>query len=247
MMRKKTVSKLFGAGLVGAAMLAPAHADVITFEGNSGLTGHTDGIQEKGYNVGFYSNAPGAMPGDLVGSFVDGSDPGTCVGGRCPINNPSTYFGALNDGYVDIKSTAPGGAFSIKSFDASFIGGFAALSSYPAVAGLLRIQGWLADGSSATETYELAGPSAAGFNFAHYNTTDAFGNLQFVDVALFGYVCDAQGSCSAFSSDQGQFGIDNIALSDFSQVPGGEVPEPSTCLTLGLGMLGLLAARRRKA
>jgi hypothetical protein len=39
------VTKLLGAALVSAAALAPAHADVIDFEGYTGLVGHNEYIE----------------------------------------------------------------------------------------------------------------------------------------------------------------------------------------------------------
>lgn len=234
----KTIKKLLGATLVSAAAAAPAHAGPIDFEGYFGPVGGTEFIQQGGYDIGFYANTADGGAGSLVGSFFDGSDPSACVGMACPANNPSTYYGALNDGYVDVMSSTAGDRFKVKSFDASFIGGTDVMSSYPLVSGLLRLQGFFADGSSATETYQLAGPAGGAFQFAHYNTSAGFGNLQFTELLLFGFACNNAGSCSAFSTDRGQFALDNLDLVN--------VPEPSTYLLLGMGMLAMGAAVRRR-
>jgi hypothetical protein len=231
--------KFLGAALVSAAAVTvPAHADTINFEGYFGPTTHGDYLQQAGFRAGFYSNVVGAVAGaDLVGSFIDGTDPTSCSVANCPVNNPGTYYAALDDSYVDLMSSTAGGQFKIKSFDASFIGG-AAGNAYPAISGLVRIQGFLADGGFAVETYQLAGPAANGFNFAHYNTSAAFGNLQFVEAIMFGYACNNAGSCSAFSTDRGQFGVDNINLT--------AVPEPASFLLFGIGMAGMGAIVRRR-
>lgn len=235
------LKKLLCASAIGAAGLlaGSAHASVIDFENYFGPTTHRDYISLPGYEVGFYSNVAGALAGeDFVGSFFDGTDPESCSG-ACPVNNPGTYYGALNDSYLDILATAPGLKFRINSFDASFIGGSTTLSSYPAVSGLLRIQGFFANGASVTETYQLAGPSAAGFNFGHYNTSAAFSSLEFTEAVFFGFACASSGTCSAFSTNRGQFGIDNINLT--------EVPEPASMALFGLGMAGVAYTRRRKS
>jgi hypothetical protein len=236
---RDALKRLLGAALIGAAALAaPAYAGIVDFEGYFGPAAHGDFLTQAGYDVGFYSNVVGAVYGeDLVGSIIDGSDRDACIGGSCPVNNSSMYYAALDDSYVDITS-ATGARIQIKSFDASFIGGTAPGTSYPAIAGLLRIQGFLADGNSAIETYQLAGPTANSFNFAHYNTSAAFGAMNFVEAIFFGFACNNAGSCSAFSTDRGQFGIDNITLT--------AVPEPSSALMVALGLVGLGAVTRRR-
>jgi hypothetical protein len=231
------VTKLLGAALVSAAALAPAHADVIDFEGYTGLVGHNEYIEHGVLGIAFVSPSATAAAGDLVGAFIDGSDPTSCIGGSCPVNNPSTYYSALDDGYLDLFTQA-GATLSIKSFDASFIGGTAPGTTYPAVPGLVRIQGWFADGSSVFETYQLGGPVNNAFSFGHYNTSAAFSNFKFVEAAIFGFACNTAGNCSAFSTDRGQFGIDNIQVA--------VVPEPATALLVGLGMVGLIARSRRR-
>jgi hypothetical protein len=238
---KKLLAIALAGAFVGAFVAAaPAHAGVIDFEGYGGLVGHANGIEQDGYQVDFFSPFDVEPDSVLAGVFVDGSDPGTCVGGSCPVNNPTTYYAALDDSYLDVTSSTNRARFNIKSFDASFIGGTAPGTSYPAVAGLVRIQGFFAGGGSVTQTYQLPGPVNGAFNFFHYNTSPGFGQLEFVEAAIFGFACDVSGSCSAFSTDRGQFGIDNIQLA--------EVPEPGTDLMLGLGLFGLLiAARRRQA
>jgi hypothetical protein len=239
--RTSALRQLLCAAAVSAvAAVVPAHAGTIDFEGYFGPATHGDFLQQAGFNVGFYSNVPGAVVGeDFVGSIIDGTDSTSCDVARCPVNNPGMYYAALDDSFVDItRSSSADDRFRINGFDASFIGGASSLSSYPAVSGLLRIQGFFAAGGFVTETYALAGPSAAGFNFAHYNTSAAFASMEFVEAAFFGYSCDSTGSCSAFTNNKGQFGIDNINLS--------AVPEPASFLLLGLGLAGMTVAARRR-
>jgi hypothetical protein len=231
------VQKLLCAAVLSTVALAPAHAALIDFEGNFGGVGHNEFIVEDGYQVLFYSTSSLAGPGDLVGAFIDGTDAESCIGGSCPVNNPGTYYGVLDDGVIDIVRI-DGGAFRVGSFDAGFIGGTAPGTTYPTTPGLVRIQGWYANGASVSETYSLQGQVNNAFYFNHFNTTATFAAQQFVEIAIFGFACNTAGSCTAFNTDRGQFGIDNIAL----------VPEPGSALLVGLGLAGLMgASRRRKA
>lgn len=229
--------KLFGAAVLGAAALvAPAQATVLDFDDYYGLIGHGDMLEEDGFLMAGMSNAPEANFGDLVGAVLDGSDPYSCISGTCPVNNPTPYYASLNDGLFYLEHGTPGRSFHIRSFDASYIGDNA--TSYPVIAGLLRIQGFRADNTWMTETYQLAGPVGGAFRFASYNTSATFGQQDFVAAYFFGFTCNSAGSCTAFNSNRGQFALDNITL----------VPEPSTGLMFGLGVVGLCAfARRRNA
>jgi hypothetical protein len=242
MIRKSSGFKqVLGAALVAAAaMAAPAHAEVIGFEGYAGAVGGTEVWQEGNYNVGFYANVADGGEGSLVGQFIDG-DYSTCDSGSmaCPVGHAGTYYGALNDSYIDITS-GTNSAFWVKSFDAAFIGGSPVLGSYPSTPALLRLQGILADGSYLTQDFALGGATSGGFTFGHYDTTGTFASTGFVELLAFGLVCNSSGSCSGFNSDRAQFGIDNIDLADASAVP-----EPGTFAMLGLGLMGLAGARRR--
>jgi hypothetical protein len=232
--------KLLGAALLAAAACAaPAHAGIITFDGDYvGPIGGGDMWEQAGYSVGFYANVPGDGIGNLVGQILDGNDSSCDTQSMaCPANTSGAYYGAFDDSYLDIRFTA-GAGFQLKSFDASFIGGTSSLSSYPNPPGLIRVQAFRANGSYLTQDFWLNGPTPTGFRLAHFNATGAFANTTFVEALMFGYSCNTSGSCSAFSTDKGQFAIDNITMSD--------VPEPATAAIVGLGLLGLGAARRRR-
>lgn len=197
---------------------------------------HGDEFLQGSYYFDPFSNAANAQFGDLVGAIIDGRDLAMCFGVLCPSNNPSTFLGALNDGAVAFGRT-DGQSFTVNSFDASFIG--ASGATLPPVSGLLRLQGFTSTGATLSQTFQLAGPNSAGaLGFANYHTSGSFASTQFATVYAFGFACNAGGTCNAFSSDRGQFALDNISVS--------AVPEPESAAMFLLGLLSVGAAVRRR-
>lgn len=238
-----TAALLLGAGL--------AHADVIDFEepvtvDNSfvfspPLLSPGDEFYQGAFFLGTYSNASGAIPGgDLVGALVDGRDPSMCFGVTCPTNNASTFFTSFNDGYL-VLGRNDGQTFTVGSFAASFVGG-SDISGLPAVSGLLGLQGVRADDTSLSQSYQLAGPTNGELSFANYTTSGAFAAAQFKYLYAYGFACDGAGSCAAFSTNRGQFALDNIQLTTVTAVP---EPETWALMLMGLAGVGALSRRQR--
>ncbi|MEO7104999.1 MAG: NF038120 family PEP-CTERM protein [Rhodoferax sp.] len=197
---------------------------------------HGDEFLQGSYYFDPFSNAPDAQFGDLVGAMVNGSDLSSCFSVLCPSNNTSTFYGSLNDGVVAF-GRVDGQSFSVSGFDASFLG--ASGADLPPVSGLLRLQGFTSEGTSVDQTFQLAGPDASGaLGFGSYLTSGSFASTQFATVYAFGFACSAEGACSAFSSNRGQFALDNINVS--------AVPEPETALLFAMGLLAMGAAVRRR-
>lgn len=249
---KQYAAAMLGAVALAGLPLANANAAgaVIDFESAPvGLIGSfdpnssptlSDVFVSNGFYVGGFTNSPYGQAGDLVGSVVDGSDvANTCWNMACPTaaSNSTQYLTALNDGVLWISHTA-GTTFKVQSFDASFLGNYNT-GTFPAVSGGIRIQGIKANGTYMTQDFALDGQGADGFEFGHYVTNGAFANTEFAELYLFGFACETSGSCSLFSTNRGQFAIDNIATT-------APVPEPATWLMLGAGLLAIGAATRRR-
>jgi len=235
-------------GAVAAAMVAclgSAQAGVITFDEpiNSPFApfapffGDGDEFYQSDFWLQPFSNAAEAQPGDLVGAVVDGSDPFACSTMLCPTGNASNYYASLNDGVLALGHLG-GNFFRVNGFDASFLGN--GVGALPAVAGLLRLQGIRANGTSITQTYLLDGPDANGnLGFDSYLTTGAFRTTNLVMLFAFGFACNELGTCNAFTTNRGQFALDNLDVS--------VIPEPASLAlaTLSLGLMGAVHRRRR--
>ncbi len=230
-------------GAVMAVALPAAHANVtVTFD-----TLPVDLVEHNqywdthdGFAVGAFSNAAVVYQHDLVGAVVDGAyATQTCLSLQCP-SRGSQYMSILNDGVLDIYRTASNDTFTVQSFSAAFLG--PSDPTNPATAGLLRIQGIKADNTSLTQTWQLPGAGANGYSFNNFTTSGAFANTQFTEIFVFGFACNAAGSCSAFTNNKGQFAIDDIVTTAIMPVP-----EPSSWMMLGAGLLGLAAYARRRA
>lgn len=248
-MKKTLTSIAFAAVALAASVSAQAGVlrTTISFDpvdtstlmyGDSGFLGHGDEFYQAGLagrTMFFdpFSNAANAQVGDFVGALLNGA----CSDLLCPVNNPTNYLAMLDDGVLAFGST-DGFRFSVKSFNASFIGSGDPLQSTP---GFIRLQG-VRGGVSTTATFALTGLDANGqLNFGVINT-GAFGNLEFDYVYAYGFACPAPGqgnSCTSFSTDRAQFALDDIVIE--------HVPEPGSLALLAVAGLAAGRVTRRRA
>jgi hypothetical protein len=235
--RGAAIKHVLGAALLALASAGAAQAAVITFEGNSGpaLNGQT--IGEAGYAVNFSAPTDATPPGTvLVGRFIDGADPASCGPNICPTNNPSTYFDLFGTGYVDIMPASGTGTFSFRGLDASFIG--TPGTTYPPTPAAIQVVGFVNGTEAGRVQFDLQGPADGTASFDRFKAGPDFAQMQFTEIAIVGFVCNAQGDCTGLDNNAGQFALDNITLSD--------VPEPATLSLMALGLLGVGSFARRR-
>ena len=236
-----TFTTFICAALAAAAFAAPAQAAKIGFEeGYGALYGSGDFYTEAGYRFEFES--PHAdSEGSLVGANMDGSDPSWCANMACPTSNSGAFYGTLNDSMVYVGAEN-GNPFRLLGFDASFIGRSTDLGSYLPTVGLIEVLGLTTDGAVVGDDFWLNGPGNDGFSFQSFLSSSLFDNT-FLLLQMTAYACLGDGFCYRGSTNMAQFGLDNMQLVDAGAA---EVPEPATGLIFGLGLMGLVAAARRR-
>ncbi|WP_295755225.1 NF038120 family PEP-CTERM protein [Undibacterium sp.] len=217
-----------------------AHASIFTtvdFESQPGGPFVQYGEHRNAGQFWTESYAVGGPNGtEAIGMIINGADQGDiCADGlRCPQNNQSNYYGALNDGYVYL-GREDNQQFQLKSLLASTIG---VGDTLPA-SSFIRVKGY--QGGNAIETdILLSGLINGEYNFTTLTLNDSFADIYFDYVRFLGFSCNnANFSGCTNGNFRVNFALDNILTAT--------VPEPSSWLLMGLGMLGIAGLRRRNA
>ena len=220
----------------GTALAGPVltfESPDLTFAPFAPLLSHGDFLIEGEFAIGMDAGKAGSSGNDLVGSLINGADPSMCAILVCPRNNATQYLAALNDG-IPYLFKLDGSTFSLGGFSASFI--WNGVTAPPAIALLLRVQGFVGNGLVAQQDFLLPGLVAGGLDFAGYSFNSTFNGLTEVD--FIGFACNAAGSCNR-STDLAQFALDDISVIS-------AVPEPTTFALVGLALAGVGGATRRR-
>jgi hypothetical protein len=247
------VKKLLCASLIGAlgAIVAPANAAVVTFDGVQNIVTPQLGAGDTAYNTGDafteagftlrVANSASAEPDavGLVGALIDSDNAFACVLTACPVGSGSTYFAGLNDGMLNLTIAGAAG-FRIDGLRYAFVAPTAGLPNFSY--GQLVLTGTTQTGSTISVANAFPGQNAAGrFTFDQFMVDSAFRNTTLTSLTLNACLFDANGDCFSdrdFTMNQAQFALDDLDLT--------VIPEPTSVALTLLGLAGLSSVSRRR-
>lgn len=251
-----TLKPLLCAAVVSAlGALAPAQAEVITFDSVTNIVSGTLQAGDTAYNTGDAftqggyqfraNNSATADPSDygLVGALVDSDNAYACLITGCPNGTGSTYYAGLNDGSLTVTGAGPLG-FTVTGLKYAFMAPLDGLADFSY--GRLLLTGITSTGASLSTGGDFAGQGANNrFDFADFLFDAGFASTAFTSLTISACLFNSAGACvdvHELTRNQAQFAIDDLVLNAAAAA----VPEPGSIALLLMGMAGLGAATRRR-
>ncbi len=218
---KRNFRLLLQALALSTALPLAAHADVIDFE--------------SGDLTGLYFPGNTFSQGDYTLTTLNNFgtiDTAAGLGAQAPTGDDTQFYFNSNDGSLQLART-DGAAFNLLSFSAAFV----PLSPASTQSTVLFALGTKADNSTVSGYWFFTQNPSGQYTFAD-NTGGAFSGLTKIEFHACSLV--AGQVCTEATMNNGQFALDNIAVSAVSAVP-----EGSTTALMALGLMGLGFAARR--
>lgn len=205
----------------GAILSIQAHAVTVDFEDVPAYT--------------YQDFSSGGFDFSLVGDGAAVTPTGSYCGAQCPDNGTQYFVAPYGPESTSLTMTkAGGGLFGLSSFDGAGAFNFGEGSIF--IPNQIDVTGVLAGGGTVHQAFQIdkSTGSTGGLNFTSYAFSSSFTNLVSVRFSSSG---------SDLSEFNG-FSIDNINATAVTAVP---EPETYAMLLAGLGMMGVVGRRRRKA
>ena len=221
-MKRNTAPLLRALALTATLGMPLAHAATIDFE-----SGDLTGLYFAGDT---FSSGDFTLTTMLSFGTIDTA---ASLGSAAPTGNATQFYFNSNDGSL-LLSRTDGALFSMTSFSAAFV----PLDPPSSQTTVLVAVGTLANNTTVQAFWNFAPSSGGTYSFSNYASAAdfaAFGSVKQIEFRA----CSLVGSviCSVPTQNNGQFAIDDIAVS--------AVPEVSTSALMALGLAGLVGLGRR--